>query len=386
MNTEYLYLVAEQLYFNAAQHPLSNRLWLPAIYKSLLVSNRGDQEEILWTKYNQWKINHNCRASRSKAKINQSKIISFDIQDLGMEEHLIKVTIENKMKMIDIQLNYRKEDFPRGLWEFKNPKKTSVLSSFLELDALYDASVSESNQDVELSASYDPKENVPSQNGGLNIVLYADLGGGDLEYEAQVAQALVKTKSNPAVEHGREMKFQALKSLLDQVRDSFHQNDDAQQRSFLLTVIGAAIFYLPSLNFHFSGYISVAALKGYLKGQRRVKDHIFPRKKAAIELLAKEYSLEKLKEKYHNELAKYMYVTPSENSQLINFYEDHVDYQVAIEALQIEEFPSSGVARFSSHRELDQFLVFLSSREVNQMSKEELNQLLLDFRMSKNLN
>jgi hypothetical protein len=91
------------------------------------------------------------------------------------------------------------------------------------------------------------------------------------------------------------------------------------------------------------------------------------------------------KEKYHNELAKYMYVTPTENSQLINFYEDHVDYKIAIEALQIEEFPSSGVARFSSHRELDQFLVFLSTKEVNKMSKEELNQLLLEFRMSKSL-
>jgi hypothetical protein len=385
MNTEFLYLVAEQLYLNAAQHPMSNRLWLPAIYKSLLASNRGDQEDILWTKYNQWKIDHNCRASRSNAKTNQSKIISFDIQDQGMEKNLIKVIIEKKMKIIDIQVKYRREDFPKGLWEFKNPKNKSVLSSFLEADALYDASVYESNQDAELSSSFDPKENDSLKPKVLNISLYSDLDGGDLEYETQVAQALVKTKSNPALEHGREMKFQALKSLLDQVRDSFHQNEDFHQKSYLLTVIAAAIFYLPSLHFHFSGYISVAALKGYLKGQRRVKDHIFPRKQAAKELLKREYSLEKLKEKYHNELAKYMYVTPTENSQLINFYEDHVDYKIAIEALQIEEFPSSGVARFSSHRELDQFLVFLSTKEVNKMSKEELNQLLLEFRMSKSL-
>ena len=38
MNTEYLYLGAEQLYLNASGHPMSNRNWLAAIYKSLLVA------------------------------------------------------------------------------------------------------------------------------------------------------------------------------------------------------------------------------------------------------------------------------------------------------------------------------------------------------------
>ena len=68
------YLIAEKLYFNAASNSFCNRNWLFTIYKSLLVSNANDKEEIKWTKYNQWKIDHNCRAAKAAAKKNGFKI------------------------------------------------------------------------------------------------------------------------------------------------------------------------------------------------------------------------------------------------------------------------------------------------------------------------
>jgi hypothetical protein len=75
-----------------------------------------------------------------------------------------------------------------------------------------------------------------------------------------------------------------------------------------------------------------------------------------------------------------MYLTYSENSQLINFYEEHDDHNSALEAFQIEKFPMSGVERFSSHRELDQFVFFLRDKQVENKSTEELNYLLNEFR------
>jgi hypothetical protein len=185
-----------------------------------------------------------------------------------------------------------------------------------------------------------------------------------------------------SLEYARNMKFDALKLLLDQMRDKYHETEEPLQTSFLLTVIGAAIFYLPSLNSHFSGYISVTALKSYLNGQRRVRDHIFPRKRAASELLNQELSEEELKSKYHDHLAEFMYVTYSENSQLINYYEEHDSHDLALEAFEIEKFPLPGVERFSSHRELDQFIIFLRDKKVKNKSKEELNDLLHEFRVA----
>jgi hypothetical protein len=40
----------------------------------------------------------------------------------------------------------------------------------------------------------------------------------------------------------------------------------------------------------------------------------------------------------------------------------------------------SGVERFSSHRELDQFIFFLRDKQVENKSTEELNYLLHEFR------
>jgi hypothetical protein len=389
MNTEFLYLVAEQLYLNASGHAMSNRNWLAAIYKSLLVANRGDDEEILWTKYNEWKIDHNCRAARSVAKKNKSRLLSCDLVLKDLAAFEIFVTIQKGADLISKTIIYRKAAFPEGLWKVKNPKNETVLINAFERDKLYEESVSSAStftslindiMDREVMTEDDLDLEIPNSHGKLDISLYSDLDANEEVIEVQLPVKKTKKVAGSTIDYGREMKFQALKSLLDQVRETFQKTEEPLQKSFLLTVIGAAIFYLPSLNSHFSGYISVAALKGFIRGQRRVKDHIFPRKRAASELLSREFSLEELKSKYHDYLAEFMYVTYSENSQLINFYEEHDDHNSALEAFQIEKFPMSGVERFSSHRELDQFIFFLRDKQVENKSTEELNDLLGVFR------
>jgi hypothetical protein len=120
-----------------------------------------------------------------------------------------------------------------------------------------------------------------------------------------------KNKNRKYSDQIRDMKFTAFNLLLDQIRETYNKIEDENQKSFLQVVVGAAIFYLPSLTSHFNGFISINALKGYLKKERRVKDHIYPRKLAAKELLSKKFSLEELKVKYHDHLAQFMYITSS---------------------------------------------------------------------------
>ena len=390
MNTEYLYLVAEQLYLNASGHPMCNRNWIAAIYKSLLVANRGDAEEILWTKYNEWKIDHNCRAARSTAKANKSKIISFNMVPTGSTAFEIVVTIQKGTDLISKTIIYRKDAFPEGLWRVKNPKNDTVLSNQFERDQLFEESLSSTSyfaklidriMDQEIIEEDDLDFDIPNSPDKLDISLYSDIDGDEKdEHEVQNVSAEKQVDTVSSVEYARNMKFEALKLVLDQVRDKYHATEEPLQKSYLLTVIGAAVFYLPSLNSHFSGFISVAALKGYLNGKRRVKDHIFPRKRAASVLLNKELSVEELKSKYHDHLAEFMYVTYSENSQLINYYEEHDSYDQALDAFEIEKFPLPGVERFSSHRELDLFILFVRDRKGKNKSKDELNNLLHEFR------
>ena len=390
MNTEYLYLVAEQLYLNASGHPMSNRNWIAAIYKSLLVANRGDAEEILWTKYNEWKIDHNCRAARSTAKANKSKIISFNMVPTGLAAFEIVVTIQKDIDLISKTIIYRKDAFPEGLWKVKNPKNDTVLSNQFERDQLFEESLSSTSyfaklidrvMDQEIIEEDDLDLDIPNSPDKLDISLYSDIDGHEQdEPKVQNVAAEKQVDTVSSVEYARNMKFEALKLVLDQVRDKYHETEEPLQKSYLLTVIGAAVFYLPSLNSHFSGFISVAALKGYLNGKRRVKDHIFPRKRAASVLLNKELSVEELKSKYHDHLAEFMYVTYSENSQLINYYEEHDSYDQALDAFEIEKFPLPGVERFSSHRELDLFILFVRDRKGKNKSKDELNNLLHEFR------
>jgi hypothetical protein len=362
MNKEFVYLIAEKLYLNATEEPLCNRNWLFAIYKALLIANEGDKEPIIWTKYNQWKIDHNCRAAKTTAKANNTFITAFNLALVDDDSVSINVTF-NKNGIIGnpIQCVYNKVSFTNDFWEIKKPNNESVLLSEYERDQLF--------------------------SGSTHIAANAEVSVIEVEQLEIVPQIPKETQAAPKItkkmkdEQVRDMKFSALNVLLDQIRESYNQIEDPNQKSYLEVVIGAAIFYLPSLNAHFNGYISVSSLKGYLKKERRVKDHIYPRKSAARELLSRAFTLEELKEKYHDHLAQFMYITSSENSVLVNYYEEHENHDTAMEAFQIEKFPTNEAEKFVSHNELDKFILFLGGKNVQGMNKDDLMNLLRKFRL-----
>jgi hypothetical protein len=361
MKRTHAYLIAEKLYFNAAGNALCNRSWLFSVYKSLLIANANDTEEIKWTKYNQWKIDHNCRAAKAAAKKSKLTIKNFSLSIIDDDVASILVTFLKDNKMEDrLTCLYKRDSFLPALWTTKNPHLDTVLLSQYERDQLFESSIYSSDEfdvtEIENEVLDSPTKNSKkSKKGG-------------------------KKESD---EYVRKMKFTALNTLLDQIRDSYNQTKELNQRSYLEVVVGAAIFYLPSLNSHFNGFISVAALKGFLKGDRRVKDHIYPRKLAARELLSKKLTLEELIEKYHNHLATFMYITSSENSNLINYYETHENHDKAMKALDIEKFPTSEKEKFSSHKELNQFIETINAKDAQKMSAEELMQVLKEFRNQK---
>jgi hypothetical protein len=133
MNKEYAYLIAEELYLNANNHILCNRNWLFAIYKALLVENESDNEHIIWTKYDQWKIDHNCRSAKTKAKKNNTQIVTFTISIENENEATIQVVFKkNDANTLPFKYSYKKRSFPNGMWEIRNPNNESVLLNAFE--------------------------------------------------------------------------------------------------------------------------------------------------------------------------------------------------------------------------------------------------------------
>lgn len=374
MNNEFIYLISEKLYSNASVDTLCNRSWLFAIYKSLLVTNKNDTKPIVWTKYNQWQIDHNCRASKSTAVENKTVLESYSIKLINNNEAEIKGFFSKKGLHFDETLVYSREGFISELWEVKNPNGESVLMGAFERDKLYESSLEPLEELDKETHAVQPVPEIPEI-----IVQPIQQKARQVPAPVQTEQTSPTTKKERD-EHARRMKFVALKILLDQMREEYNNMDNPQQRSFIEVVIGAAIFYLPTTHTHFSGFISIEAIKGYKNGNRLVKDHIFPRKLAAKELLRKSYSLEELMLKYHDELSQFMYVTSRENSLLVNYYEDHDSHDDALNAFQIGKFPVTESDKFTSHKELSSFLSFIENKRIDNSGVDDLMVLLNEFR------
>ena len=107
-------------------------------------------------------------------------------------------------------------------------------------------------------------------------------------------------------------------------------NISQDQKSFIETIIGAALWYLPSDKTLWTGEISEEALKKLNETKKingLTKDHIYPRKMAARELLT-DY-LFKIKQSntilmdlYINYYGKFVFVTGIENKRLIKHQKD----------------------------------------------------------------
>lgn len=103
-----------------------------------------------------------------------------------------------------------------------------------------------------------------------------------------------------------------------------------KQKALLETMIGAAIWYLPSGEELYSGSISKLAIEKVKEGTpivKLTKEHRYPRKQAGKSLLSEKFKLIKaaevtLYDLYMQEYGKYNLVVKKENRDLVEFQKD----------------------------------------------------------------
>lgn len=105
---------------------------------------------------------------------------------------------------------------------------------------------------------------------------------------------------------------------------------NARQKALMETIVGAGVFYLPSGNDYYNGFISQAALDalGNNNKTKLVKEHPFPRKITGKLCYTKylnliEEDLGNLDKLYHEKFGRWNYVLESENKKLIKYSKTH---------------------------------------------------------------
>jgi hypothetical protein len=108
--------------------------------------------------------------------------------------------------------------------------------------------------------------------------------------------------------------------IINKIKDTY-LNSNENQKAFIQTIIGAAIFYIPKPQNYWSGYISAEAIKGFRDIKRFIpsQEHNTPRKDAAKELLEmnKGLTTDIVEEKYTEKYCKLHYLTLKENKIVI---------------------------------------------------------------------
>ena len=106
----------------------------------------------------------------------------------------------------------------------------------------------------------------------------------------------------------------------------FYKSANDDNKRFIETTIGAAIWYLPKDNtVLFTGKISKEAIKKKEKSE----DHLYPRKIAAKELLnidwdKKDKPVDDIASLFIKKYGKFNYVSKSENKKLIKFQKSEI--------------------------------------------------------------
>jgi len=167
-----------------------------------------------------------------------------------------------------------------------------------------------------------------------------------------------------------EEKCQILEKVIIELSEIYANKDcTKQQKALLETMIGAAIWYLPTGNELYSGFISEVALERIKKGAQiseLTKEHKFPRKIAGELLLTEKYKLflsgkESLYNLYLNEFGIYNLVDKNENRGLVKhkksniFNNDVIAYEragIKLFQMKIEEINNCKISKSKSQRDL----------------------------------
>jgi hypothetical protein len=118
-------------------------------------------------------------------------------------------------------------------------------------------------------------------------------------------------------------------------QQAFYQSEQCSpnQRQLLETMVGAAIWYFPQSEELWTGSISVEALEAMATSQKPkavklTKDHHYPRKVAAAELFALNWTevddpAAEMLQRYLNCYGQFNYVLPEENKRLVKYQKTH---------------------------------------------------------------
>jgi hypothetical protein len=105
------------------------------------------------------------------------------------------------------------------------------------------------------------------------------------------------------------------------------------QRHYIETILGAALWYLPTSKELWTGKISIQALRDFHPRSgsakpRLTEDHEFPRKVSAVELMQRAWKDEDpsaaMLELYLKKYGRFNYITPTENKVLVKFQKTHL--------------------------------------------------------------
>jgi hypothetical protein len=309
--------------------------WRSALYHALIYSDQNELIEIIWQpQYSQFNISHQLRANLVTANNDNLSIVSLT-GELENDSIIIKVSFQSNhqeeyIKTCTIGIRH----FVENLW---NGNQRSILVNQAEAELIF----------CLLKKSF-LDENIPC-------------------FETNTS----------------DHKFQALLDVINHLRNNHNvNNENDTYQSFLQTIVGAGLFYLPFGNEHFHGYISFKALQESVENDnnKTVKDHILPRKLAAKILFEEDTNNWNFNEfkNWYNKNMQFMLVTSDENRLLVNYYHDFLDYEAALANYGILKFPSNG--SFDSPKEVRQFVNYL--RETNQFpnSINHAMDMLVDFR------
>ncbi len=303
------------------------RKWSISIYCALQHSICGTEERMDYKhQHHQWGVAHRMRALRHNSfKVDKP----FEVLGLSLdgEKIIIKVRyLTDGPTMVQLDLN----NFFSALWTANNgPNGESLLDFRNEAIEIYNSILAVVR--LRLTELSDPK----------------------------------KIQVDNSFNEDQLTKLNTYFEILVHLKPLYEKLDKDLARSFSTTLMGAGLWYLPHGVKFWNGHFSFQAFLNKVYGRsRQVKDHILPRKKAAMRLLTENLSFDEFTALYSKEMAPYMYVTPTENNALINYLDTYPSYESALQEMGIVAFPPKG-QEFKSHMEANTFIAHLIEVGLN---------------------
>jgi len=199
-----------------------------------------------------------------------------------------------------------------------------------------------------------------------------------LEKEVDEILSLLKESEAEIVTALETQKIKTLWHIIVAIR-SIYEEASPQEKDYIETTIGAALFYLPHpKNECFNGYVSINALNDEINGKKVVSEHIFPRKRAGSRVLKTVFNFDDFEKLIKSELRIFMYLTATENKATINFVGTHDE---TLNQLKIKKFPTAESSPFEfKHTYYKKFLRWVRIHSNKKpLEIDEANELLNRF-------